>query len=332
MATALASAQLYDIANQALEHWSLQVTSLTLASQSENTVFRVETADQGAFALRLHRPGYHSLPELESEQIWTRALADGGVAIPKVEPTKRGGHYVEAGLGTPTTTRQAGLIQWLPGVALSEVLADQPADSLLHDIYFALGALIARCHLATLAWTAPAHFTRHALDHDGFVGDEPFWGRFWELGLTTQNNRDQLKEIRNAVSARLQSMPKDRNNFGMIHADLHANNVLRNNGQLYVIDFDDAGFGWHAFDLAVAVYDQLDFFHATPRFDLTSTALIAGYDSVRPGCNESFEQLPLFLLLRSLMLLKWIEDRPEVGREDRIPVLLEVAFEQFKNL
>ena len=134
------------------------------------------------------------------------------------------------------------------------------------------------------------------------------------------------------MSARLQSMPKDRNNFGMIHADLHANNVLRNNGQLYVIDFDDAGFGWHAFDLAVAVYDQLDFFHATPRFDLTSTALIAGYDSVRPGCNESFEQLPLFLLLRSLMLLKWIEDRPEVGREDRIPVLLEVAFEQFKNL
>ena len=79
MATALESAQLYDIANQALEHWSLQVTSLTLASQSENTVFRVETADQGAFALRLHRPGYHSLPELESEQIWTRALADGGV-------------------------------------------------------------------------------------------------------------------------------------------------------------------------------------------------------------------------------------------------------------
>ena len=48
------------------------------------------------------------------------ALADGGVAIPKVEPTKHGGYYVEAGLGTPTTTRQAGLIQWLPGVALSK--------------------------------------------------------------------------------------------------------------------------------------------------------------------------------------------------------------------
>jgi Ser/Thr protein kinase RdoA (MazF antagonist) len=332
MATALASEQLHAIAKQALEHWSLQVTSLTLASQSENTVFRVETADQGTFALRLHRPGYHSLPELESEQIWTRALADGGIAIPKVERTKHGRYYVEAGLGTPTTTRQAGLIQWLPGEALSAVLANQPSDSLLHDTYFALGALIARCHLATLTWTPPIHFTRHAFNHDGFVGDAPFWGRFWELGLTTQSNRDQLTAIRNAVSAHLRSLPKNRQNFGMIHADLHANNVLRNVDQLYVIDFDDAGFGWHAFDLAVAVYDQLDFFHSTPRFDITSKALIAGYDTVRPGCNESFAQLPLFLLVRSLMLLKWIEDRPEVGRENSIPMLLEIAFEQFKNL
>ena len=332
MAAALTNDQLHDIASKALAHWPLEVASLTLISQSENTVFRLETAGQGTFALRLHRPGYHSLAELESEQIWTRALAEGGIAIPKVEPTKHHRFYVEASLGTPATTRQAGLIQWLPGEALAQVLADQPSDSLLHDTYFALGALIARCHLATLAWTPPAHFTRHALDHDGFVGDAPFWGRFWELGLTTQTNRDQMTTIRDAVSARLQAMPKNRHNFGMIHADLHANNVLRNNDQLCVIDFDDAGFGWHAFDLAVAVYDQLDFFHPTPRFEIASQALIAGYDSERPGCDESFAQLPVFLLIRSLMLLTWIEDRPEVGREDNIPMLLDIAFQQFSNL
>jgi Ser/Thr protein kinase RdoA (MazF antagonist) len=141
-----------------------------------------------------------------------------------------------------------------------------------------------------------------------------------------------MTTIRDAVSARLQAMPKNRHNFGMIHADLHANNVLRNNDQLCVIDFDDAGFGWHAFDLAVAVYDQLDFFHPTPRFEIASQALIAGYDSERPGCDESFAQLPVFLLIRSLMLLTWIEDRPEVGREDNIPMLLDIAFQQFSNL
>ena len=332
MAAALAIEQLHAIAHRASAHWPLDVTSLTLVSQSENTVFRLETSDRGSFALRLHRPGYHSLPELESEQIWTRALAEGGIAIPKVEPTEDGRYYVEASLGTAETTRQAGLIQWLPGEALAEVLADQPPDSLLHDTYFALGALIAQCHLATLAWTPPAHFSRHAFDHDGFVGNAPFWGRFWELSLTTQSNRERLTAIRDALSAHLQAMPKNRHNFGMIHADLHANNVLRNIDKLFVIDFDDAGFGWHAFDLAVAVYDQLDYFHPTPRFDIASKALMAGYASVRPDCDESFAQLPVFLLIRSLMLLTWIEDRPEVGREDNIPMLLKIAFEQFNNL
>ncbi|GIS21109.1 MAG: hypothetical protein CM15mP120_30250 [Pseudomonadota bacterium] len=148
-------------------------------------------------------------------------------------------------------------------MALSEVLADQPSDSLLHDIYFALGALIARCHPATLAWTAPAHFTRHALITTALSAMSPLGSLLGAWFNDTKQSRPTERDSQRCVG-RLQSMPKDRNNFGMIHADLHANNVLRNNGQLYVIDFDDAGFGWHAFDLAVAVYDQLDFFMPRP--------------------------------------------------------------------
>lgn len=332
MIVPLPAKQLHAIADKASAHWQLDVTSLTLISQSENTVFRVETANHEDFALRLHRPGYHSLAELESEQLWTRRLAEGGIAIPKVQLTKYGKYYVEESLDSPDTKRQVGLIQWLPGEPLSAVLAGQPSDIELHKTYSALGALIAKCHLATFAWTPPKHFTRHSWDHDGFLGDAPFWGRFWELESTTQYNRDQLSDIRKVLSSRVRSMPKTSQNFGMIHADLHADNVLRNNDQLYVIDFDDAGYGWHAFDLAVAIYHQLDFFHTKPRFDLTYRALIAGYDSVRPGCNDIFAQLPIFLLLRSLMIIKWIEDRPEVGRDSSIPFLIDISFKQFTEI
>ena len=330
MAAPLPTEKLHAIAKKSLLHWQLDIISLTLISQSENTVFRVETAKHETFALRLHRPGYHSLAELESEQLWTHALADGGIAIPKVEPTEHGKYYVEESLGTEETSRQVGLIQWLPGEPLSKVLADHPSAAELHKTYFALGALIARCHLASMAWTPPAGFIRHAWDHDGFVGDAPFWGRFWELASTTQKNRDHLRDIRNALSLRLDALPKTSQTFGMIHADLHADNVLRNNDHLYVIDFDDAGYGWHAFDLAVAIYHQLDFFHPQARFDTVYSALNAGYDSVRPGCEDIFAQLPVFLLVRSLMILKWIEDRPEVRRNDSIPILIELAKRQSK--
>jgi Ser/Thr protein kinase RdoA (MazF antagonist) len=332
VAAPLAKEKLQAIAKKSLRHWQLDVASLTLISQSENTVFRVETDQHETYALRLHRPGYHSLVELESEQLWTRALADGGIAIPKVEPTEHGKYYVEESSDTEDTSRVVGLIQWLPGTPLSAVLADHPSAAELQRTYFALGALIARCHLASMVWTPPAGFVRHAWDHAGFVGDAPFWGRFWELTSTTQKNRSHLRDIRNAVSLHLGALPKTSENFGMIHADLHADNVLRYNDVLYVIDFDDAGYGWHAFDLAVAVHHQLDFFHPQARFDTACSALIAGYDSVRPGCEDIFAQLPIFLLVRSLMILKWIEDRPEVGRNDSIPILIELALEQSKAL
>ncbi len=43
----------------------------------------------------------------------------------------------------------------------------------------------------------------------------------------------------------------------MIHADMHLDNVLKDGERLNVIDFDDAGYGWHAFDLAVGIYHLL---------------------------------------------------------------------------
>ena len=38
-----------------------------------------------------------------------------------------------------------------------------------------------------------------------------------------------------------------------IHADLHAGNILVRDGGVTVIDVDDAGFGWHVYELAVAL-------------------------------------------------------------------------------
>ena len=62
----------------------------------------------------------------------------------------------------------------------------------------------------------------------------------------------------------------------MIHADLHPGNVVISGDRLHVIDFDDAGFGWHAYDLAVALKD----YQNDPQFDAYQTALIQGIVSV----------------------------------------------------
>src|SRR4051812_4750400 len=67
----------------ALAGFPIEPAELTLVSMSENVTYRVTDARDGsAYVLRLHRPGYHSLHELECERTWIRALAEAGIGVP----------------------------------------------------------------------------------------------------------------------------------------------------------------------------------------------------------------------------------------------------------
>ena len=118
----------------------------------------------------------------------------------------------------------------------------------------------------------------------------------------------------------------------MVHADMHSQNVLIQGEKLSVIDFDDAGFGWYGFDLAVAVWDRLDFTATGCHFDIAYESLIKGYLEERPNANDIIETIPTFLLMRTMMLIRWIEDRPEAGYEAFIPVLIQASIAQAKKL
>ena len=66
----------------ALARWGWTGAQVTLVAQRENQVYRVIDAAGHSYALRLHRRGYRSDPELRAELHWMAALADGGLRIP----------------------------------------------------------------------------------------------------------------------------------------------------------------------------------------------------------------------------------------------------------
>lgn len=320
------------LARRALRHWGLEGAPIALHSQSENTVFRVGGADGAAYALRVHRPGYHDLGELESEHVWTSDLAAAGISVPKTVETLDGSAYATVAFPESGETRHVGLVEWIDGTPLHELLQDRDDDSELVRRHEELGGIIADFHDATARWSPPPGFRRHAWDAEGLVGERPFWGRFWEIADVSDADRARLLAIRNAMLASLSEFRRGPERYGMIHADLNLGNVLRAGDRLVVIDFDDAGFGWFGFDLAVALWQQLDVLHQRPRFAMARDALFAAYARRRPDGEASLATVPLFLLMRTLMLLKWIEDRPEVGRAKAIPGFVKIAFAQADEL
>ena len=116
----------------------------------------------------------------------------------------------------------------------------------------------------------------------------------------------------------------------MIHADLHLDNILSFDDSLTVIDFDDSGFGWHACDLAHALWDPE--LLSSPLYKTAYESIVAGYIETREDSDSVIEKIELFLLIRSLMILRWAEDRKELGYDAKIPSVLESALETAKEI
>ena len=321
----------FKLAEEAIKHWDVEVKSINLHLQSENTVFKVEGLDGNTYALRVHRKGYHDLEELNSEHVWTSSLSNAGLLVPEAVVTRSGEAYKTVSFLNSSEYRYVGLVKWIEGTILNDLILDLEEKD-VSDVYESLGKVVAKFHKATIAWEKPKDFKRHSFDTDGFLGSNPFWGRFWEAQNATTREREKLSLIRNNITKILSKLPRDINSFGMIHADLHSQNVLIQGKSLSVIDFDDSGFGWYGFDLAVAIWDRLDFTATGCHFDIAYKSLIRGYLEERPNAKDIIETIPTFLLMRTLMIIRWIEDRPESGYEAFIPVLIQASIDQAKQL
>jgi len=318
----LDDATAHTIANQALPFWDLPDPQITLISRSENIVFRVDAATQTQYILRIHRPGYHTLDELNAEQEWTTALNRSGLSVPVAVKTSAGQGYVP--INFSDQRYYVGIVEWFEGTPLLEILEKVADPDAIAQYYHQLGQIAARIHNQSAQWEPVSSSRRHGLDADGLAGGQPFWGNFWDLPQISDAERQHLSGIRASVYSRLQELDKNAQVYSLIHADLHPGNVLINDEHLHVIDFDDCAYGWHIYELAISLFYSMD----RPDFERLQHAMIAGYRTQRPLEDETVALLPFFLLIRRLSLIGWTNERPELGRSARVSKFAALACQE----
>jgi Ser/Thr protein kinase RdoA (MazF antagonist) len=311
------------LARGALGGWNLDARELTLLKYRENAVFRVTTADGTRYAIRVHRAGYHSDAELKSELQWMRALSADGFDVPELVPTREGDLFqVVSHPGVPEP-RQVDLFEWIDGRQLGSVEAGVEADAgTLVPTFRTIGVLAARLHNHSERWRAPPGFTRQAWDLEGLVGERPLWGRFWELAALADAERALLIRARDRVRQDLSALPRSPRNYGLIHADFAPENLMVDGSRVRLIDFDDAGYGWHLFEIATTLYFHI----GQPYFEQVERATIEGYRTERELTADDEAQLPLFYTARGSTYLGWVHTRSETETARELtPMLIELS-------
>ncbi|PZU83925.1 MAG: homoserine kinase [Shinella sp.] len=300
------TADLQQSAEIAASSWPQITGRPELVMQRENIVFRVQTLE-GDCALRLHRPGYRSREQLQSELAWMSMLAAAGMDIPAPLPAADASFLVEG-------DRAASLLKWLPGIPLGR--AGQPLDiagATRNELFRSIGRTMATVHDLSDLWPLPAGFSRPRWDRDGLVGEKPLWGRFWEADIAAED-RVLFLRVRDHARELLAGMQAD---IGLIHADLVRENMLVQGDTVRFIDFDDSGFGYRIFDLATALLQNIN----EPDYAELQAALCEGYAERRSLPDIGL--LPLFLVLRALTYVGWAADRmSEPAIAGRMPTYL----------
>lgn len=313
------------LVRDALPLWDIDRNSaLNLLKLRENAVYAITNrAANEKLVIRVHRAGYHSDAELRSEWQWITGLKEYGVLTPELRYSRNGRMFeIVKSPGVPEA-RQVDVVGWITGEQLGSV--EEGLEGSVEEIrarFETLGGTMAKMHNHAQRWQAPEGFTRHAWDVDGLTGDEPFWGRFWELPALSARQRGMMLEVRDRLRVGLTELGTAPDIYGLIHADLVFENVLTGADGIRVIDFDDCGYGWHLFDIATSIM----FLHGTGHFSMAKEALVTGYRQNRPLPDDHLAWFPVLLMARATTYLGWMHTRSETETaKEMTPYIIELV-------
>ncbi len=299
---------------------------LALIHHRENAVFRIEDpADGSLWAMRVHRDGYRTAEEIRSELRWMDALRDAGVPTPRARPGIDGDPLQ---LVTPpggAAPLQVDVLVWIDGRSLA-MGGEGCEEREVHRLVGRTSALIQQ-HGRT--WTPPRGFSRPVWDVDALIGPRALWGDYADLALLTADQLALMHRAADRLRRRLDAFGRAPDRFGLTHGDLMPDNVLVADRVPYVIDFDDAGYGWYLYDLATLLADKV----VDSAFAAVRDAWVEGYRTVAPLPEEHLAELDALVMARLLLGLGWMHTRRETAMaRDFTPLVVQLACLQAEKL
>lgn len=297
--------RLRQLAEVALEEYGLADARLTFTHYEGNAIFRTDVP--GPVPSRKESapfvPNRYNLRILTtsnkkgviSELMWLAALRrEADLPVPEPVPTLDGQLVT-----TITTTgvpqgRHVSLMRWLDGRRLTNGF--RPSH------FRAWGRTMARLHEFSAGWQPPEGFERPHWDWAGQLGGAEFRTPVEELvALMPKRFKEPFEIVSQEAREVTEALGKGPDAYGLIHSDMYPENVLFKAGEVLPIDFEDCGYGYWIWDIAIT----LCLWPWTEDWTWKRDALLDGYAQVRTLPESQLKHLDLFMAAQYATMVLW---------------------------
>ena len=222
---------------EAAKRFGMSSESLKLLGDFENYVYegKIDNVD---YILRLTHSSHRSTNMVLGELEWISYLAENGVRVSKPLHSAFGRLAEEIPVGTDYFV--ASLFEKAKGRLLRNNSLEPT-----REVITEWGRAIGKMHRVT------KHFE---------PSDEKFKRPQWfeddlmcfEKHLPKKD--EHIVTIGYSLLEYTKNLPQSKDNYGLIHTDVHSGNFFIDEGKITVFDFDDSSYQWFASDIAIALY------------------------------------------------------------------------------
>lgn len=280
--------KLRKVALKALNQYDVSHETVRFFTEDTNVFFKVEST-YDTYMLKIFQEESSKIEDNLAEVFFMNEISKRtDIVIPKVIPSKDQKEVIFVETPDFDHKKRVALYTFIEGEDLNE--------NETNELFYKLGQTCAKLHEASSFIDIPDHIHPKKWDTVFYYREEPIVYHNKEYNeITQKENRDFLDLFIPYLNQKLQEF-YDRPSF-IIHADLNPWNIKIHEGEIRVLDFEEAMYASEVHDLAILLF----YYRYDPNYDYDQVkqSVMNGYQSIRKLPTITDFDIDLLIMART---------------------------------
>ncbi|SUM53571.1 homoserine kinase [Staphylococcus epidermidis] len=305
------------ILKEAAKLYGFKLNNINIISEAENYVYEYSKNDQ-KYILKVTHTLRRSINYILGELEWINYLDSKGLNLSVPIRSLNGKYIEEIKCNNKSGCFLIRSYEKAPGKKVDK-------EDWNEKLFYHIGQHMGKMHRFTKEYK---------------VSDLKYKRQEWyeedQLNLNKYIPENQTIVLKKAeeLMEKLKKLPTKKDDYGLVHADMHHGNFHLDNNEIITFDFDDIGYNWFINDISILLYNVL-WYPAIPYNNKEEfvgnflNSFLDGYFNENTLSKLWLDSIPDFLKLRQILiygLLHQMLDLENLSKDEEI-MLKEIRFD-----